>query len=464
MQLMTSLVRVLLVLFLIYTVTYIVQWIVGMQASLKRLSDFQRRSALTRSVLPDELSRSIPVTAIIPAHNEENCICATIHAMLDEDYPELHIVVVDDGSDDATAECVIREFHLLPELPAPRQSLSTKPVRRCYRRTVSGHDITLICKDNGGKSDALNCGVNFCRSDYCLVVDADTQIERGSTRLLLSAFLLDPDTVVCAGAVRDAIYHTPAFRQLSFTRKWLVRFQVLEYYRTFYMQRILFDRLNANIIVSGAFAMFRTDLIRAVGGYRTGIIGEDMELTMRLHAFCHAQKRPYRITVMPEARCRTQVPFRFRDFYKQRRRWHIGMIQSLRRHLYMVGSRYYGWAGIMSGTFVLIYELLSPFIEVMGLVTLAMAAYVGIVHSWIVVTMMLLYALMIFLTQVLFLHFLRTYHVEPISHKSQLRLVVVSLVEFLIFHPLNMVIKLTAFFTSRKNSVNWGRIQRSKSA
>ena len=454
------LIRILFVLFLIYTVGFICHWMLGMFASLNRFSRFQERRSAARVALPDSAARQLPVCAIIPAHNEQDCIVDTVESLLREDYPRLEIIVVDDGSTDGTAALLTDRFGLREDASAPISQLHTKPVRRCFSTAIGDTRLVLVCKENGGKADALNCGLNFTQSPYCLILDADTQIDPGSVRIMVSQFLSNDKTIICAGAVRNSLYDTPRYRRLSPASKALVLFQMLEYYRTFYMQRILFNRFNANVIVSGAFAMFDCDLVKSVGGYRTHTIGEDMELTMRLHAFCRSQSRAYHISYAPEASCRTQVPFRYRDFFTQRRRWHIGMIQSLHRHAYMLGRRYYGWAGILAGTSMLVYELLAPIIELLGLVTIISGYCLHMVSLGFMLKAMGLYMMMILLCQMLFLWYLRLYRIEAMSPGKWLSLVGVSLAECVFFHPLSMLIKLKAFLTHRKHRGTWGQIQR----
>ena len=460
MSVFIFLIRLLFILFLVYTVVFICHWILGMFASLNRFSRFQERRRAVLDALPDKAAGLLPVCAIIPAHNEQDCIISTVDSLLQEDYPRLEIIIVDDGSTDDTVARLTRHFQLREENAVPTPRLPTRPVRRCFSRTVSGTRLVLVCKENGGKADALNCGLNFTQSPYCLILDADTQIDPGSVRIMVSQFLTNDKTIICAGAVRNSLYDTPRYRRLPLASKALVLFQMLEYYRTFYMQRILFDYFNANIIVSGAFAMFDCNLVKSIGGYRTHTIGEDMELTMRLHAFCRSQGRAYHISYAPEASCRTQVPFRYRDFCTQRRRWHIGMLQSLHRHAYMLGRRYYGWAGFMAGTTMLVYELLSPLIELLGLATIIAGYCLHLVSLSFMLGAMGLYMVMILLCQMLFLWYLRLYRIEAMSPKKWLSLVGVSLAECIFFHPLGMLLKLNAFLTHRKYKGTWGQIQR----
>ena len=462
MEILTHGIKLLFVLFLLYTLIYLLHWGLGLCISVHRLSAFSDHKRLIRRILPNQIARDFPVSVIIPAHNEETCICDTVGSLLLDDYPGLQIIVVDDGSTDQTAQRVREHFGLdRISLPLP-DTIPTKMVTGCFQTQVHDKKILLICKENGGKSDALNCGLNFCGTPYCVVLDADTQVSRGSIRMMASRFLLDSRTIVCAGSIGSNFRQQDLYPHLSILQKFLVRFQQMEYYRTFYMQRLLFEQINANVIVSGAFAMFDTRLLRSVGGYRNDTIGEDMEIAMRLHAFCKSQDRPYRIAYMPEAQCYTQFPFRYRDFVRQRRRWHIGMLQCFGQHLYMLGNRSYGWAGLISGTFLMVYEFLAPFVELLGFVTLIAAYYLNILNLQFAWTALLAYALLSMLNQQVLLHALRNYQVEKVSVWDQLVLAFISLLEFLVFHPMNIAVKIIAVFMKGHHK-SWEDIHRTGS-
>lgn len=446
--------------FLIYTFLFILFWIVSLFVSSIRLSEHSNRRRLVKMVIPDKLAQKHPVSVIIPAYNESSCINKTIESLIKDDYPALKIIVVNDGSKDDTNEIVTKRWNLKKKDCKFKKDLITKNVKACYQNEVDGRTILYIEKENGGKADALNCGLNFCDTPYCVIVDADTQVEKGSIRGMVATFLKDDKTVVCAGVVDSSMYASERYKSLSFMAKALVLFQQLEYYRTFYMQRILFDRLNANIIVSGAFAMFDTALLKTIGGYRVGTIGEDMEITMRIHAFCRSQRKKYRIAYDPEIKCSTQMPFTYSDFLSQRRRWHIGMIQSLKAHNYMLINRHYGWTGMFSGTYILLYELFAPVIEIMGALIIIISLITQAVSPLFMVVIIGIYALFAIITQLALILMLRVYDVEKITLKENLWLVLVAVIEPLFFHIINVAIKIKATVQARKKGSTWKHIER----
>lgn len=444
---MEAVVRGLLFLFLLYTVLYIFQWLLGLTAATIRLSRLKKRISLVPQY------PAPPVTVLVPACNEEACILSTLQGLLDCGYPDLEIIVIDDGSSDRTAEILRTAFHMEPKRIPREGKFTTAPILGCYHAP----GILLISKERKGKADALNCGLNLCRTDLCLVLDADTHPVPDSIQLLVSRFLEDPKTIVCAGAVGTEPVLYP---RLKFFQKALVLFQALEYSRTFYMQRILLDQCNGNLVVSGAFALFDTGVLRSCGGYRGDTIGEDMELTMRLHSFCRNQGMAYRIRYEPAARCVTQFPFRWRDYYRQRRRWQIGMMQCLRKHRKMLWNLHYGWAGLLSGLSYGLYELWSPFLEIIGLATLAAASRLEILDKAFAAEAISVYFFLLLLTQAVLIHALGALGITPITMRQRMALTAAGVGEFLVYHLLSTVTRLLAFFSFHRRSRTWGKILR----
>lgn len=455
-----KIVRILFALFLVYTVVYLLQVGISLCISLYEMDAARKRKKYIDHIFPHSIASQTPVSVIIPAHNEADCISGTIESLLSEDYPNLEIIVVNDGSNDNTNALLIGQYDLAEMSIPDRQDLPTARIQSCFHRVFQNKHLILVSKENGGKADALNCGLNLCRHPLCVVLDADTKVVPGSIQIMASQFLLDDQTIACAGSVSSV--DMKQYPKLNLRRKLLVLFQMLEYFRTFYTQRILFGTLNANIIISGAFAMFDSGLVRQAGGYRVGTIGEDMEITMRLHTFCASQGKAYRIAYAPEAKCTTQLPFTFRDYYQQRRRWHIGMLQSMAEHGYMLADRQYGWAGIIAGSFFVFYELLSPFLEVLGLATLAAANVLGILNVAFTLQAMIAYGIVIILMQIILVSAIGVYEAESLTPGRKLTLVLVSLLEILIFHPLNVIIKLLSTLTSRHNQNTWKHLRRAK--
>jgi cellulose synthase/poly-beta-1,6-N-acetylglucosamine synthase-like glycosyltransferase len=324
-----------------------------------------------------------PVSVIVPAYNEEATIAASVRSMLQLDYPEFEVIVVNDGSRDGTMEALQREFALLPFPEAYRKQIAVRPLRGIYRSTRFPN-LRVIDKDNGGKADALNAGVNATRYPFFCGVDADSILERASLRRVIGPFLEDPSVIASGGTVRIANgskVRGGFLEAVGLPVRALPLFQIVEYLRAFLFGRMGWSPLNAVLIISGAFGVFRKEIAVAAGGYRTDTVGEDMELVVRLHRLHRLAGRPYRIVFVPDPICWTEAPESLRVLRSQRTRWQRGLAESLTLNLGLAFSCRGGAPGWLAFPFMLVFECLGPVIEVAGYVLMALGFAFGIVSG-----------------------------------------------------------------------------------
>jgi cellulose synthase/poly-beta-1,6-N-acetylglucosamine synthase-like glycosyltransferase len=333
-----------------------------------------------------------PVSVVVPAYNEEATIAVSVRSMLQLEYPELEVIVVNDGSHDGTLEALRREFALVPFPEAYRRRLETKPVRGIYRSNRFPN-LRVIDKENGRKADAMNAGMNAARYPLVCVVDADSILERSSLRRVVIPFLIGPQTVASGGTVRIANgceVREGFLETVGLPRQLLPLFQVVEYLRAFLFGRLGWAPMNAVPIISGAFGVFRKEALVAAGGFRSDSIGEDMELVMRLHRENRLAGRPYRVAFVPDPICWTDAPESLKGLRSQRTRWQRGLGESLlfnRRLLFHPRGGAPGW---IMFPFMLAFELLSPLIEVAGYVIMTLAFALGFISATAFWTFLLL--------------------------------------------------------------------------
>ena len=323
------------------------------------------------------------VTICIPAYNEEATIAESVRSMLQIDYPDFEIVVTNDGSKDATFDVLRREFGLQPFQMAYRRTLSVANIRGIYRSPQHPH-LVVIDKDNGGRSDAVNAAVNAARHGLVCVVDADSVLERDSLRRVVRPFIEDPLTVASGGTVRisNGCQIVGGYMQrIDIARGWLARIQVLEYLRGFHNGRIGWAPMNALLIISGAFGVFRRTTLVAAGGFSTRTIGEDMEVTMRLHRFHRLAGRAYRIAFVPDAVCWTEAPESLAVLRSQRTRWQRGLMESLWTHRILFFHRRAGTVGWLACPAMLLIEGLGPLVELLGYGVMTILSVLGLL-SW----------------------------------------------------------------------------------
>ncbi len=438
-------------LFFSFTAAYLVITILSDAAALCRMDRDRREQFRKRELFSDGLFRELPVSILIPAHNEEASLCAGIRALLRLDYPAYEIVVVNDGSTDRTLGTLLDSFPLKRAGMGRPKRLAARPVSAVYRCTVGGVPITVLDKSAGGKADALNAGINFCRYAHFAAVDADTVLPRDAMKRIAFPFLVRPETVACGGAV----YTSKEFYAGARVNALLLAFQKLEYLRAFYGLRLFFDRYHANLIVSGAFGMFDRDTVARAGGYDTRTVGEDMELILRLHAYCRLCGKPYAISYAPDAVCVTQFPLRIRDFCAQRRRWQTGLIQSLKKHRNAVSSRYFGALGLLTAPVYCLYELAAPMIESLGILTLLLSRIAGVLDFQRVLFLTAGYAAVCLLSSwALALGAAKLEH-APVRKGDLLPLLVAGFAEIFFFHFLYTAVRVYATLTAQKFALRW---------
>lgn len=336
------------------------------------------RSTLRKygELIPADREFMPPVSIIVPAYNEEPVIVASVRSILQLTYPTVEIVVVNDGSVDRTVEVLREEFDLEEYSEAYRDRIPTAPVRAFYR-SRRHPNLRVVDKENGGRADANNVGINVARYPLFCTIDADSILQRDSIERVVRPFLIDPKVIASGGTVRivnGCRVRGGFIEALDLPRQPLVVFQIMEYLRAFLFGRVGWSAFNGLLVLSGAFGVFNKEIVIAAGGYRTDTIGEDMELVTRLHKVMRRQKRPYRIAYVPDPICFTEAPDNLRALAGQRVRWQRGLGESLDKNR---GLAFRGPVGWLSYPFHAVFELFGSFVEVAGYLLSAVAFATG---------------------------------------------------------------------------------------
>jgi cellulose synthase/poly-beta-1,6-N-acetylglucosamine synthase-like glycosyltransferase len=334
-----------------------------------------------------------PVTIIIPAWNEEQIIRETTSSILQTDYPELEVIVVDDGSTDSTLRNLIEHFNLVKMDLIYRPHLATQPVRGFYMNPERPN-LLVVSKENGGKPDALNVGINICRTPYFCTVDSDSILERDALLRLMRAVIRSPlNTVASGGIVRvmnGCEVRDGRVTKVGLPQSWLERFQVVEYLRSFLFGRTGWDLLGGTLIVSGAFAIFHRETVVESGGFAHDTVTEDMDLIVQMHDWAVKNRRQIRMSFTTDPVCWTECPTTLKMLGKQRRRWQLGLCQTLWKHSGMLFNRRYGLVGNFSFPFHLYVEALGAVAEFLGYFMVPLA----IVFDMVPATLYLLFVLL----------------------------------------------------------------------
>jgi cellulose synthase/poly-beta-1,6-N-acetylglucosamine synthase-like glycosyltransferase len=364
--------------YLASNLSYLVMLIVA----LKTTTAHQRRLQSYRLDWFKASPLAPPITMIVPAHNEEKSIRVAVRNLLELDYPELEIIVVNDGSEDRTLDEMREEFRLRPVRTVYIPEAKCAPVRGLYRSELDGR-LLIIDKESGGsKADAVNAGLNAATSPYVCVVDADSVLERDALLRIMMPIMADPKRVVAVGGIirvlNGSVIEGGHLKRVRLPRKSIEVIQVIEYLRAFLIGREAWGQGNMLMIISGAFGVFRTDLVRAVGGYRSRAIGEDFDLVARLHRHLLEKRVGYHIDFVPDPMCWTEVPSDLQSLARQRARWQKGLLDVLWPNRDMLFRPRYGRIGFLALPHLWLFELFAPILEITGIATIVLAACLGV--------------------------------------------------------------------------------------
>lgn len=448
--------------FLIYLIIYASYLFLSVAMGAYRL--YQRDKMQS---IKNELKHEFyfPVSILVPAYNEEVTIEDSVDSLLKLDYRLYEIIVVDDGSGDRTSQILVDAFKMERVDRPIRRMLPCQEAEAVYEAQVKNVHLTLIRKKNGGKGDALNMGINAARYPYFLCIDADSMLQRDSLEKIVQPVMEDDRVVAVGGLIRVAQCITlDEGSVVGYRLPWnlLTSMQVMEYDRSFLASRILLDGFNGNLIISGAFGLFKKDVVVAAGGYDSKTLGEDMELVMKLHVFCRCNDIPYSIRYEPNAVCWSQAPGSYKDLSKQRRRWHLGLFQSLIKYRGMFMKSQFGLVGTVSYFYYFVYELLSPVIEVFGLAVTILAGCLGYLNVSFMIGFYILYAVYgAVLTITAFFQRIYTQKLK-ISGADTVKAVVMCFVENIFFHFFLSFVRAGAFVGYKKRRLQWGKIKREK--
>ncbi len=327
-------------------------------------------------------SLAIPVSVIVPVYNEGAVVVPVVRSVLALQYPQLEIIVVNDGSTDNTLALLEREFELKPRAIFTRQVFTRGEDPTTYHSEIDPRLVVIHKPINGGnKAVALNYGLDFCRYPFVCCVDGDTIYERNALVKAMAPVHRDPERVVGVtsriGVSTRPEQTTDGSREKADT-SFLGAFQHLEYLRSFLNDRLAWSRLGFMLCTSGAFMLYRRDLLEEVGGFSPDFSCEDIEVTFRVHEHQLRTGRDYRIVALPDKVATTEGPASLRSLVSQRTRWQRVTLETVWHYRRMIGNPRYKTVGLIGTPFFLLSEGLAPLFELAGVVSLTMAIVLGL--------------------------------------------------------------------------------------
>ncbi len=411
---------------------------------------------LWRRVLASQLAPK--VTILVPAYNEEVTVIETVRSLLALSYQNLEVVVINDGSADRTVGVLIDAFDLRPIHPVFQRVIQTAEVRSIYRSHTE-RSLVLVDKLNGGKADSLNTGLNIASGELVCAIDADTLVGPDALHELVAPFLNRTDTVAVGGTVRltnDSVVTASAVPRLVVPRSPVPAFQVVEYVRAFIVGRLGWNPLGGNLIISGAFGLFKRDAVLAAGGYETSSIGEDMELIVRLRRTGYENGEKAWVEFLAKPVAWTEAPESMKVLGRQRNRWQRGLMDVLQRHKKMMFNPKYGAAGMLSMPYYFVVEFLSPMVEAIGILATIAGLAFGLIELSAIWLIVAAYGFGAALTIVTLWFDDRVNHAYP-AFRSRLKLAFYGIAEQFVYRPLTIYWRLWGVRLFLQGRTEWGQ-------
>jgi cellulose synthase/poly-beta-1,6-N-acetylglucosamine synthase-like glycosyltransferase len=412
-------------------------------------------------------STQLPSMSILaPAYNEGANIIENVRSLLSLHYNNLEVIILNDGSKDDSLSKLISYYDLYKVEYFVNAQIKTKNVRGVYKsRNQVYRKLLVVDKENGGKADALNVGINIARNDYIVCIDVDCILEQDSLLKLAKPFLEHPNLRVIAtgGVVRVANsceVEDGRLIKVHLPKQFLPRVQTLEYIRAFLLGRMAWSRLNGLLLISGAFGAFDREIVIQCGGYDHHTVGEDMELVVRMRRFMVEAGKPYKVAFIPDPLCWTEAPASFKILGRQRNRWTRGTIETLKIHKILFFNPRYGILGILSYPFWFFFEFLAPVVEFLGTVSFVIFSLLGLMN-WtyslsllgLIFSFGVLYSVFAILMEVL------TFN-QYKKRREILRLIGTAILEPLIFHPFVVWSSIQGIIDLLRKKNAWGEMTR----
>ena len=364
--------------FIAYSICAIGSYLVLAIVSVVETIEYKRKNSYVNYKEIMSSNNAPTISIIAPAYNESLNIVENVRSLLSNYYVNYDVIIVNDGSKDDSLEKLIKIYNLVKVDYLINEQIPTKPLRNgIYKSTNPALEkLIIVDKENGGKADALNMGLNISTSEYVACIDVDCLLLEDSLQKMVKPFLevTDRKVIAAGGVIRisnSCIVKEGKLHDVNFPKKLIEQGQILEYIRAFLLGRMAWSRLNGLLLISGAFGLFDKKIAIKVGGYDKDTVGEDMELVVRMRGYMEEQKRTYKVVYIPDPLCWTEAPDNYKIFISQRNRWTRGTIETLKKHRKIGFNPKYNILGLVSYPYWFFFERLAPIIEFVGVIYFA---------------------------------------------------------------------------------------------
>lgn len=449
-----------------YAILIMSSYLILAYLSAKELRSYLKKNSFVdyEVLLTSEFAPKLSLIA--PAYNEGFTIEENVKSLLSLNYNNYQVIVVNDGSKDNSMEILIKTYDLVLTDLEVHSKIETKKIKGLYRsRNAAFKKLIVVDKENGGKADALNAGLNIAEYPYVVCIDVDCILDKDALLKLAKPFLesYGKRIIATGGVVRIAnqcVIKNGRMVEVNVPDRMLSRIQVLEYLRAFLLGRMAWGRLDGLLLISGAFGAFDKEIALLAGGYSTKTVGEDMELVVRMRRYMLENKLPYSVSYIPDPLCWTEAPEDYKIFKKQRSRWMRGTIETLSFHKKMCLNPKYKLLGMISIPYWTLFEFLAPGIEFIGVVTTLVFLVLGLLNwHFFFLLVLFVYTFAIFFSVIALYCEERTYHKYP-KQADFLKLLLAAFIEPFYFHPLTVYAALVGYKDKIKGTSGWGEMTR----
>ncbi|MDX1278790.1 glycosyltransferase [Oceanihabitans sediminis] len=417
-------------------------------------------------ILSSPISPSI--TIIAPAYNESLNVVENVRSLLSNHYPNYNVIIVNDGSSDDSLEKLIEAYDLEHVEYVVNEKIKTQPFREGVFKSKNPafEKLIVVDKENGGKADALNMGLNISESKYVACIDVDCLLLEDALQKMIKPFMeaTDHKVIAAGGVIRIAnscVIKGGKLIEVNLPKNLIVQAQILEYLRAFLLGRMAWSRLNGLLVISGAFGIFEKEIAIKVGGYDTATVGEDMEIIVRMRRYMEEQNKKYKVAYIPDPLCWTEAPDNYKTLISQRNRWTRGTIETLRKHRKIAFNKNYGKFGLLSYPYWLFFERLAPVVEVTGIIYFGILIAFNLVHWQYAVLFIALAYLFSVLFSIVALYSEELTYNQYKKKGAGYKLILLCFIEPIILHPIVLYAAIRGnidyYFNKKKK---WGAMER----
>jgi len=466
-EIVKQLVEIFNISILVFAIFIMLSYVLLGLISIKSLREYLRNNNFINFNVLLSSENSPSLSLIAPAYNEGKTIEENIQSLLSLNYSNYEVIIVNDGSKDNSMEIMIKTYYL--EIDSDfrfHPYLKTKEIKGIYRsKNPAFKKLIVVDKMNGGKSDALNVGINISSKPYIVCIDVDCIIEKDALLKMAKPFLenFKGRVIATGGVIRIANsckISNGRLIEVNVPAPFLPRIQVIEYLRAFLLGRMAWAKLDGLLLISGAFGMFDKEVVIQAGGYDHKTVGEDMELVMRMRRFMIETNQKYIVSYIPDPLCWTEAPDNFSILGKQRSRWTRGTMESLWKHRIMFLNPKYKLLGLLSFPYWLIFEYLAPLIEFFGLIITILFFAFGLINfKFFGLLLLFVYSFALMISTLALLSEEYTFHQYP-KIKHYFKLLLVALIEPFYFHPFLVYCALKGNWEKIKGVKTWGEMTR----